>query len=125
MFVSYFRYLVFNAFSIPIIFLNSSPSTSPSTSAIIPTIKTVSVPTTSYSEHSNAPEIPKCVKRNSINRRKHPKVQKPDIEIKRATHRPRKSTPTEYATDEDGMITYDVKEDGLEQNPTDKLVMGK
>ncbi|GFW94257.1 uncharacterized protein TNCV_1979971 [Trichonephila clavipes] len=50
-----------------------------------------SVPTTSNSEHSNAPEIPQCVKRNSRNRRKRPKVQKPEIEIKMAPHRPRKS----------------------------------
>ncbi|GFY02591.1 hypothetical protein TNCV_3504711 [Trichonephila clavipes] len=35
-----------------------------------------SVPTTSNSEPSNAPEIPQCVKRNSRNRRKRPKVQK-------------------------------------------------
>ncbi|GFT40678.1 hypothetical protein TNCV_442491 [Trichonephila clavipes] len=67
-----------------------------------------SVPTTSNSEHSNTPEIPQCVKRNSRNRRKCPKVQKPEIEIKMAPHRPRKSAPTEYATDEEDMITYDV-----------------
>ncbi|GFY06950.1 hypothetical protein TNCV_4090521 [Trichonephila clavipes] len=53
-----------------------------------------SVPTTSNSEHCNAPEIQKCVKRNSRNRRKRPKVQKPEIEIKRAPHRTRKSAPT-------------------------------
>ncbi|GFV44183.1 hypothetical protein TNCV_1825501 [Trichonephila clavipes] len=41
-----------------------------------------SVPTTSDSEHSNAPEIPQCVKRSPRNRRKRPKVQKPEIEIK-------------------------------------------
>ncbi|GFT74366.1 hypothetical protein TNCV_539211 [Trichonephila clavipes] len=67
-----------------------------------------SVPTTSNSEHSNVPEIPQCVKRNSRNRRKCPKVQKPEIEIKMAPHRRRKSAPTEYATDEEDMITYDV-----------------
>ncbi|GFW73126.1 uncharacterized protein TNCV_832451 [Trichonephila clavipes] len=67
-----------------------------------------SIPTTSNSEHSNAPEIPQCVKRNSRNRRKPPKVQKPEIEIEMAPHRPRKSAPTEYATDEEDMITYDV-----------------
>ncbi|GFV55965.1 hypothetical protein TNCV_249611 [Trichonephila clavipes] len=100
----------------------------PSTSAIIPTIQIPlpeSVPATSNSEHSNAPEIPKCVKRNSRNRRKRSKVQKPKIEIKMAPHRPRKSTPTEYATDEEDMITYDVEEEELEPKPTDKFVMGK
>ncbi|GFV94343.1 uncharacterized protein TNCV_2267971 [Trichonephila clavipes] len=35
-----------------------------------------SVPTTSNSEHSDAPEIPQCLKRNSRNRRKRPKGQK-------------------------------------------------
>ncbi|GFV98165.1 hypothetical protein TNCV_4449221 [Trichonephila clavipes] len=50
-----------------------------------------SVPTTSNSEHSNAPEIPQ----------------------------PRKSAPTEYATDEEDMITYDVKEEELEPDPTE------
>ncbi|GFW57283.1 hypothetical protein TNCV_541971 [Trichonephila clavipes] len=45
-----------------------------------------SVPTTSNSEHSNAPEIPQCVKRNPRNRRKRPKVQKPEIEIKMTPH---------------------------------------
>ncbi|GFY16137.1 hypothetical protein TNCV_3531401 [Trichonephila clavipes] len=64
-----------------------------------------SVPTTSNREHSNAPEITQCIKRN---RRKRPKVQKPEIEIKMAPHRPRKSAPAEYTTDEEDMITYDV-----------------
>ncbi|GFX14085.1 hypothetical protein TNCV_612901 [Trichonephila clavipes] len=82
-----------------------------------------SVPTTSNSEHSNAPEIPQCVKRNSRNRRKRPKVQKPEIEIKMAPHRSRKSASTEYATDEEDMITYDVEEEELEPDPTDKFTI--
>ncbi|GFW30538.1 hypothetical protein TNCV_454761 [Trichonephila clavipes] len=82
-----------------------------------------SVPTTSNSKHSNAPEIPQCVKRNSRNRRKRPKVQKPEIEIKMTPHRPRKSAPTDYATDEEDMITYDVEEEELEQDPTDKFAI--
>ncbi|GFY04649.1 uncharacterized protein TNCV_419051 [Trichonephila clavipes] len=77
-----------------------------------------SVPTTSNSEHSIAPENPQCVKQNSRNRRKCPKVQKPEIEIKMAPHRPRKSAPIEYATDEEDMITYDVEEEELEPDPT-------
>ncbi|GFY35360.1 probable RNA-directed DNA polymerase from transposon X-element [Trichonephila clavipes] len=80
-----------------------------------------SVPTTSNSEHSNAPEILQCVKRNPRNRRKRPKVQKPEIEIKMTPHRPRKSAPTEYATDEEDMITYDVEEEELETDPTFKF----
>ncbi|GFV47947.1 uncharacterized protein TNCV_3044191 [Trichonephila clavipes] len=82
-----------------------------------------SIPTTSNSEHSNAPEIPQCVKQNSRNRRKRPKLQKPEIEIKMAPHRPRKSAPTKYATDEEDMITYDVKEEELEPNPTVKFAL--
>ncbi|GFX50328.1 integrase catalytic domain-containing protein [Trichonephila clavipes] len=82
-----------------------------------------SVPTTSNSEHSNAPEIPKCVKRNSRNRRKRPKVQKAEIEIKMTPHRPRKSAPTELTTDDEDMITYDVEEEELEPDPTDKLTI--
>ncbi|GFV90982.1 hypothetical protein TNCV_1248691 [Trichonephila clavipes] len=75
-----------------------------------------SVPTTSNSEHSNAAEIPQFVKRNSRNRRKRPKVQKPEIEIKMAPHRPRKAAPTELTTDDEDMITYDVEKE-LEQDP--------
>ncbi|GFT70627.1 uncharacterized protein TNCV_3091571 [Trichonephila clavipes] len=82
-----------------------------------------SLPTTSNSEYSNAPEIPQCVKRNSRTRRKRPKVQKPEIEIKMAKHRPRKSAPTEYGTDEENMITYDVEEEELEPDPTDKFTI--
>ncbi|GFW86226.1 hypothetical protein TNCV_4779381 [Trichonephila clavipes] len=87
----------------------------PSPSAIIPIIQTEnfpeSVPTTSNSEHSNAAEIPQFVKRNSRNRRKCPKVQKPEIEIKMTPHRPRKAAPTELTTDDEDMITYEVKEE--------------
>ncbi|GFY28131.1 hypothetical protein TNCV_4394651 [Trichonephila clavipes] len=84
-----------------------------------------SVPTTSNSKHSNAPEIPQCVKRNSRNRRKRPKVLKPEIELKMASYKPRKSAPTEYATYEEDMITYDAEEDELDPNPADKFVMGQ
>ncbi|GFT26476.1 RNA-directed DNA polymerase from mobile element jockey [Trichonephila clavipes] len=70
-----------------------------------------SVLTTSNSEHSNAPEIPQCIKRNSRNRRKRPKVQKPEIEIKMTPHRPRNAASIEYATDDEDMITYDVEEE--------------
>ncbi|GFU15215.1 RNase H domain-containing protein [Trichonephila clavipes] len=41
---------------------------------------------------------------------------KPKIEIKSAPHRPHKSGPTEYTTDEEDMIIYDV-EDEPEPNP--------
>ncbi|GFY29945.1 hypothetical protein TNCV_4072581 [Trichonephila clavipes] len=45
-----------------------------------------SVHNESNSEHSNAAEAQQFVKRKSRNRRKRPKVQKPDIEIKRVHH---------------------------------------
>ncbi|GFX06349.1 hypothetical protein TNCV_505681 [Trichonephila clavipes] len=38
-----------------------------------------------------------------------------------APHRPRKSAPAEYATDEEDMITYGVEE--LEPDPTDKFTI--
>ncbi|GFW54689.1 uncharacterized protein TNCV_787911 [Trichonephila clavipes] len=52
-----------------------------------------SVHNESNSEHSNAAEAQQFVKRKSRNRRKRPKVQKPDIEIKRVPHRSRNATP--------------------------------
>ncbi|GFX27449.1 uncharacterized protein TNCV_35461 [Trichonephila clavipes] len=79
-----------------------------------------SIPTTSYSEHCNAPEILQCVKRNSRNRRKRPKVLKAEIEIKMAPHRPRKSAPKELTTVDEDMITYDVEEEELEPDPAGK-----
>ncbi|GFU14728.1 hypothetical protein TNCV_4228831 [Trichonephila clavipes] len=81
-----------------------------------------SVPNTSNSEHSNAPEIPQCVKRNSRNRKKLPKVQKPDIEIKMAPHRSKKAAPTEIITDDEDMITY---EEELEQDPPNKFTINE
>ncbi|GFY15848.1 hypothetical protein TNCV_1284931 [Trichonephila clavipes] len=41
---------------------------------------------------------------------------KPKIEIKMAPHRPRKSGPTEYTTNEEDMIIFDVEEEP-ELNP--------
>ncbi|GFW22223.1 hypothetical protein TNCV_1429771 [Trichonephila clavipes] len=40
-------------------------------------------------------------------------------------HKPRKSAPTEYATDEEDMIAYDVEEEELEPDPTDKFTIKK
>ncbi|GFW15806.1 hypothetical protein TNCV_3583041 [Trichonephila clavipes] len=79
------------------------------------------VPITSNSEHSNAPEISQCVKRNSRNRRKRPKIQKAEIEIKMTPRRPRKSAPKELTTDDEDMITYDVEEEELELDPAGKF----
>ncbi|GFU73378.1 RNA-directed DNA polymerase from mobile element jockey [Trichonephila clavipes] len=76
-----------------------------------------SVPNESNSEHSTAAEAQQIVKRKSRNRRKRPKLQKPDFEIKRVPHRSRNATPTEITTDDEDMITYDVEEEELEQDP--------
>ncbi|GFV32441.1 uncharacterized protein TNCV_1677271 [Trichonephila clavipes] len=82
-----------------------------------------SVHNESNSEHSNAAEAQQFVKRKSKNRRKRPKVQKPDIEIKRVPHRSRNATPTEITTDDEDMITYDVEEGELEQDPLNKFTI--
>ncbi|GFU31586.1 uncharacterized protein TNCV_1234841 [Trichonephila clavipes] len=55
---------------------------------------------TPNSELSNSSKVRQTVKQNSKNR-KRTKVQKPEIEIKMAKHKPRKSAPTEYTTDDE------------------------
>ncbi|GFX70186.1 hypothetical protein TNCV_4616241 [Trichonephila clavipes] len=82
-----------------------------------------SVPNESNSEHSTAAEAQQIVKRKSRNRRKRPKIQKPDIEIKRVPHRSRNATPTEIITDDEDMITYDVVEGKLEQDPPNQFTI--
>ncbi|GFW52426.1 hypothetical protein TNCV_2796841 [Trichonephila clavipes] len=76
-----------------------------------------SVPNESNSEHSTAAEAQQIVKRKSRNRRKRSKIPKPNIEIKRVPHRSRNATPTEITTDDEDMITYDVEEEELQQDP--------
>ncbi|GFV38368.1 uncharacterized protein TNCV_4949611 [Trichonephila clavipes] len=76
-----------------------------------------SVPNESNSEHSTAAEAQQIVKLKSRNRRKRSKIPKPNIEIKRVPHRSRNATPTEISTDDEDMITYDVEEEELEQDP--------
>ncbi|GFV51384.1 uncharacterized protein TNCV_3465111 [Trichonephila clavipes] len=76
-----------------------------------------SVPNESNSEHSTAAETQQIIKRKSRNRRKRTKIQKPDIDIQRVPHKSRHATPTEITTDEEDMITYDVEEEELEQDP--------
>ncbi|GFX25485.1 hypothetical protein TNCV_1407511 [Trichonephila clavipes] len=82
-----------------------------------------SVHNESNSEHSTAAEAQQFVKRKSINRRKRPKVQKPDIDIKRVPHRSRNEAPTEITTDDEEMITYDVDDEELEQDPPNKFTI--
>ncbi|GFV55296.1 uncharacterized protein TNCV_5010431 [Trichonephila clavipes] len=40
-----------------------------------------------------------------------------------AKHKPRKSGPIEYTTDDENMIMYDVQAEELEPNPEDKYAM--
>ncbi|GFY12850.1 uncharacterized protein TNCV_3074101 [Trichonephila clavipes] len=75
------------------------------------------VPQLTQTEHSTAAEAQQIVKRKSRNRRKRSKIPKPNIEIKRVPHRSRNATPTEITTDDEDMITYDVEEEELEQDP--------
>ncbi|GFW34160.1 hypothetical protein TNCV_288421 [Trichonephila clavipes] len=39
-----------------------------------------------------------------------------------AKHKPRKAAPTEYTTDDEDMLIYDVEEE-LEPDPTDKFIL--
>ncbi|GFS82382.1 uncharacterized protein TNCV_4137421 [Trichonephila clavipes] len=91
--------------------------TNTTTSTVSPENLPVSVHNDSHSDHSIAVEAQQFVKRKSRNRRKRPKVQKPDIEIKRVPHRSRNATPTDITTDDEDMLTYDVEEAELEQDP--------
>ncbi|GFV77868.1 putative RNA-directed DNA polymerase from transposon BS [Trichonephila clavipes] len=91
--------------------------TTTTTSTVSPENLPVSVHNDSNSDHSIAAEAQQFVKRKSRNRRKRPKIQKPDIEIKRVPHKSRNATPTQITTDDEDMITYDVEEEELEQDP--------
>ncbi|GFU30434.1 uncharacterized protein TNCV_2490671 [Trichonephila clavipes] len=51
------------------------------------------------------------------------KLDETKIEIKMAPHKPRKSAPVEYTTDEEDMIVYDVEEDEIEKKPADDFVL--
>ncbi|GFU51681.1 hypothetical protein TNCV_83071 [Trichonephila clavipes] len=78
-----------------------------------------SATTTPNSELSNTSKVPQNVKQNSKYRRK---AQKAEIKIKMAKHKPRKSGPTEYTTDDEDMLMYDVEEEH-ESDPADIFVL--
>ncbi|GFX43825.1 hypothetical protein TNCV_4111041 [Trichonephila clavipes] len=40
-----------------------------------------------------------------------------------APHKPRKSAPTEYTTDDEDMLMYEGEEEELEPDPTDKFAI--
>ncbi|GFS89387.1 uncharacterized protein TNCV_1809281 [Trichonephila clavipes] len=100
------------------------PTTSNKFAALQPSVPlSESATTAPNSELSNTSKVPQNVKQNSKNRRKRSKAQKAEIEIKMAKHKPRKSGPTEYTTDDEDMIMYDVEVQELEPNPEDKFAM--
>ncbi|GFW77149.1 RNA-directed DNA polymerase from mobile element jockey [Trichonephila clavipes] len=107
--------------------IQKTETRSRTTPAKLPSVSTEnlpeSVPNESNSEHSTSAEAQQIVKRKSRNRRKRPKIQKPDIEIKRVPHRARNATPTEITTDDEDMITYDVEEGELEQDPPNNFTI--
>ncbi|GFX56554.1 uncharacterized protein TNCV_75001 [Trichonephila clavipes] len=91
----------------------STASSSSTACSVLETATTTSntIPTTSQdTTQTSKPRRKKRPPKNKSN------TIKPKIEIKMAPHRPRKSAPTEYSTDEEDMIIYDV-EDEPELNP--------
>ncbi|GFV24356.1 uncharacterized protein TNCV_198981 [Trichonephila clavipes] len=96
--------------SIPLI--DTAPTTSNNLSVLEPTT-TISNTIPATSQDANQTSKPRRKKRPPKNQSN---TVKPKIEIKTAPHRPRKSGPTEYTTDEEDMIIYDV-EDEPEPNP--------
>ncbi|GFV35405.1 uncharacterized protein TNCV_3204371 [Trichonephila clavipes] len=85
----------------------SAASSSSTACSVLETTTTTSntIPTTS--QDANQTSKPRREKRPPKNQSN---TVKPKIEIKMAPHRPRKSAPTEYTTDEED-ITYDVEDE--------------
>ncbi|GFX58438.1 uncharacterized protein TNCV_320201 [Trichonephila clavipes] len=79
----------------------SAASSSSTACSVLETTNTI--PATS--QDANQTSKPRRKKRPPKNQSN---TIKPKIEIKMAPHRPRKSEPTEYTTDEEDMIMYDV-----------------
>ncbi|GFU90583.1 hypothetical protein TNCV_484741 [Trichonephila clavipes] len=91
----------------------SAASSSSTACSVLETTTTISNTIPATSQDTNQTSKPRRKKRPPKN---HSNTVKPKIEIKTAPHRPRKSGPTEYTTDEEDMIIYDV-EDEPEPNP--------
>ncbi|GFW72898.1 uncharacterized protein TNCV_830251 [Trichonephila clavipes] len=84
----------------------SAASSSSTACSVLETTTTISdsIPTTSQdTTQTSKPCRKKRPPKNQSN------TIKPKIDIKTAPHRPRKSGPTEYTTDEEDMIIYDVE----------------
>ncbi|GFS55649.1 uncharacterized protein TNCV_131631 [Trichonephila clavipes] len=86
--------------------LSISAASSSSTSwSVLETTTTTSNTIPTISQDTNQTSKPRRKKRPPKNQSN---TIKPKIEIKMAPHRPRKSAPTEYTTDEEDMTVYDV-----------------
>ncbi|GFV49499.1 uncharacterized protein TNCV_3736371 [Trichonephila clavipes] len=91
----------------------SAASSSSTACSVLETTTTISNTIPATSQDTNQTSKPRRKKRPPKNQSN---TVKPKIEIKTAPHKPRKSGPTEYTTDEEDMIIYDV-EDEPEPNP--------
>ncbi|GFX80426.1 putative RNA-directed DNA polymerase from transposon BS [Trichonephila clavipes] len=91
----------------------SAASSSSTACSVLETTTTISNTIPATSQDANQTSKPRRKKRPPKNQSN---TVKPKIEIKKVSHRPRKSGPTEYPTDEEDMIIYDV-EDEPEPNP--------
>ncbi|GFT40735.1 uncharacterized protein TNCV_4042261 [Trichonephila clavipes] len=83
----------------------SAASSSSTACSVLETTTTISDSIPVTSQDANQTSKPRRKKRPPKNQSN---TIKPKIEIKTAPHRPRKSGPTEYTTDEEDMIIYDV-----------------
>ncbi|GFT26356.1 uncharacterized protein TNCV_264011 [Trichonephila clavipes] len=91
----------------------SAASSSSTACSVLETTTTISNTIPATSQDANQTSKPRRKKRPPKNQSN---TIKPKIEIQSAPHRPQKSGPTEYTTDEEDMIIYDV-EDEPEPNP--------
>ncbi|GFU85785.1 hypothetical protein TNCV_1069301 [Trichonephila clavipes] len=83
----------------------SAASSSSTACSVLETTTTISNTIPATSQDANQTSKPRRKKRPPKNQSN---TIKPKIEIKMAPHRLRKSEPTEYTTDEEDMIIYDV-----------------
>ncbi|GFT03363.1 hypothetical protein TNCV_2985301 [Trichonephila clavipes] len=95
---------------------NLSVSTASSSSSACPVLET-----TTTTSNTITATFQDAKETSKLRRKKRPPKNtsdaiKPKIEIKMTPHKPRKSAPTEYTTDEEDMVVYDV-EDEPDPNP--------
>ncbi|GFV11935.1 hypothetical protein TNCV_2521561 [Trichonephila clavipes] len=86
----------------------SAASSSSTACSVLETTTTTSNTIPTISQDTTQTSKPRRKKRPPKNQSN---AIKPKIEIKTAPHRPRKPAPTEYSTDEEDMIVYDVEDE--------------